>query len=222
MWKALLLKEWRDTSLTLGVAAVTLALWLAEMTGWGFFTSAQNFDIQSPAPMSSANQWFVLFLAAGAVGLALQQTIPESNRQTWLFLLHRPLDRRVFPLAKWVAGMAGWCVLALVPFVAYLIWAAGEGRHASPFVWEYTYAWWQTIAGISLLYSGAFLAGLRPARWWGTRLFPVVATSVWMALCWQMTVAGGWGCTALVTGTLLLHAWLLKIVLDEAAERDYP
>jgi ABC-type transport system involved in multi-copper enzyme maturation permease subunit len=222
MWKALLLKEWRDTSLTLGVAAVALALWVAEMTGWGFFTPAHNFDVQSPAPLKTANQWFVLILSAAAIGLAMQQTVPESNRQTWLFLLHRPLDRRVIPLAKWGAGMAVWCTLALVPFLLYLIWAAGEGHHASPFVWRHTYGWWQTIAGISLLYSGAFLSGLRPAKWLGTRLFPLFAAAVWMFFCWAVTQYGGVVCLAYLAGTIALHVLSLKLVLEVAEERDYP
>jgi hypothetical protein len=222
MWKALLLKEWRDTSLTLGGAAVALALWLLEMTGWGFFTPSHNFDVQSPAPLPSANQWYVLFLSASAIGLALQQTVPESNRQTWLFLLHRPLDRRAIPLAKWLAGMAVWSGLALVPFVLYLGWATSEGHHASPFVWRHTYAWWQTIAGTSLLYSGAYLSGLRPAKWLGTRLFPLSAAAVWMFFCWAVTNFGGIGCLAFLAGTIALHVLSLKLVLEVAEERDYP
>ena len=54
--------------------------------------------------------------------------------------------------------------------------AAGQ-RHrniASPFRWSWTLPTWMVIGIMLPVYVGAFPSGLRPARWFGTRLFPPV------------------------------------------------
>jgi hypothetical protein len=53
---------------------------------------------------------------------------------------------------------------------------------------------WQTLAGLLLVYLGAFLSGIRPANWFGTRLAPliagvVVAIVIAWSLWWWLTVA---------------------------------
>ncbi len=103
MWKALLLKELRDTSLTLGVASVALALWLAEMTGWGFFTSIHNFDIRSPAPMPNANQWYVLFCRPRH-RIGTPANAARINPADVAVPAPSAVDRRAIPLAKWGRG----------------------------------------------------------------------------------------------------------------------
>ena len=41
---------------------------------------------------------------------------------------------------------------------------------------------WQRALLMPLLYLGAFLSGLRPARWFGTRLLPLIASVVLLIL----------------------------------------
>ena len=36
---------------------------------------------------------------------------------------------------------------------------------------------WLTWLAVGLVYLGAFLSGIRPAAWWGTRLMPLAGAS---------------------------------------------
>ena len=49
------------------------------------------------------------------------------------------------------------------------------GTHASPFFWWMTANAWVALGFIAIVYPAAFLTGLRPARWFGTRLLPLAA-----------------------------------------------
>ena len=56
------------------------------------------------------------------------------------------------------------------------------GKHASPFFWWMTATAWEAWGVIAIVYLAAFLAGIRPARWFGTRLLPLAAGGVLAAL----------------------------------------
>src|SRR5437867_2133155 len=78
-------------------------------------------------------------------------------------------------------GIAGDVLLFLcsVPPVLFLAWwAVTPGHHPSPFLWSMTDQTFRLILATPLLYLGAFLSGLRPARWWGTRLLPLACAYV--------------------------------------------
>ena len=119
--------------------------------------------------------FFIAFSAALAVVLGLRQTVVESHRGTWLFLLHRPVGMRRVIAAKLAVGGGLYLACGAVAILTYAAWALLPGKHASPFLWWMT-AWsWEAWGVIAVVYLAAFLAGLRPGRWFGTRLLPLAA-----------------------------------------------
>ncbi len=118
---------------------------------------------------------FILISAALAVALGFRQSAWESARGTYLFLLDRPLRRDTIFLTKLAVGAGVLLLAAALPIVAYGAWAVVPGHHPSPFAWSMTDAAWRVALLMPLPYLGAFLSGLRPARWFGTRLLPLAA-----------------------------------------------
>jgi hypothetical protein len=64
----------------------------------------------------------------------------------------------------------------------YSWWAATPGHHPSPFAWSMATPAWVLTFLMPLLYLGAFLSGLRPARWFGTRLLPLAGSVGYVVL----------------------------------------
>jgi hypothetical protein len=160
--------------------------------------------------------WFWIISAVFAVALGLRQSAWESARGTYLFLLHRPLRRNAIFLTKLAVGLGVLVVCSSVPIVVYGAWAATPGHHASPFAWSMTVPAWEALALISLLYLGAFLSGLRPARWFGTRLLPLMGVLIVVVLL--PSFRWGYNITAL---TALLGAVLVGNICYVGRMRDY-
>ncbi len=169
-------------------------------------------------PFISDSFTYWLFIVAGVVAaiLGLWQTWWESSRGTFQFLLHRPAKREAMFGAKLLVGVAVWLAIAVLPVLCYALWAAAPGTHASPFEWSMT-AWaWLLCAKMPLVYLGAFLSGLRPARWFGSRFFPLAASLVVLAIL-QLAP---WPLAALLA-CLALEASYVLVILHVAATRDY-
>jgi len=118
---------------------------------------------------------FCFISAALAAALGMRQTAVESSRGTWLFLRHRPASLWQVLAAKLAVGTGLYLICGLIPILTYAAWAELPGRHASPFSWWMTMDAWKAWGLITIIYLGTFLAGIRPARWFGTRLLPLAA-----------------------------------------------
>jgi hypothetical protein len=183
--RALAFKELREVA---GIAAAALGCYLALVVN---LMGAKVFDWvpgmpagteEVPFTGSDFATLFLLISAVFAVALGFRQSAWESARGTYLFLLHRPLGREAVMLTKLGVGAGVLLVGASVPVVLYAAWAAVPGHHPSPFAWSMTAGAWQMTLLMPLLYLGAFLSGLRPARWFGTRLLPLVTAVAALAL----------------------------------------
>jgi hypothetical protein len=120
---------------------------------------------------------FYLWLCIGglAIALGMRQTAWELGQGTYYFLLHRPVSRyRVF-ISKLAVGLISVLVSSLVLITIYAWWAATPGHVAAPFDWSMTFPAWQNWIALPLLYLGAFLSGIRPGKWFGSRLLPLAA-----------------------------------------------
>jgi ABC-2 family transporter protein len=102
------------------------------------------------------------------------QTLGESRMGTSLFWLHRPVSRTGLVGVKLAVGLTVYIVLASMPIIFCAIWTAIPGHYPAPFEWSMTYKAWWILLDIGLLYLAAFLSGIRPARWFGSRLLPLV------------------------------------------------
>ena len=178
MLKALVFKELRETAL-LGLLALAIGFYnLASVLGYhiphwsGHRTSIAPF----------VDDGFVAEVAIVAmllaVALGLMQSFAESVRGTWLWLLHRPIGRYQVIAVKLAVGATVYLLCATPPLIVYSLWAATPGTHASPFEWSMTIDAWRYCFAMLVMYFAAFLSGMWPGRWFGTRLFPFLGVGV--------------------------------------------
>ncbi len=155
--------------------------------------------------------------AALAIALGFRQSAWEPSQGTALYLLHLPVGRRRIFLIKLMTGIGLLFVCTLIPIVSYAAWAATPGTHASPFEWSMTGSAFRIWLILPLVYLGAFASGIRPARWFGSRLLPLLAVAFPAVFCFA--IAPWWliGLPLL----LLVMAALVSDILWEAATRDF-
>jgi hypothetical protein len=161
--------------------------------------------------------FFTFISVIFAVALGFRQSAWESAKGTYLFLLHRPLRRDMIFLTKLATGAGVLLVGASLPVAAYAAWSAVPGHHSSPFEWSMTGPTWRMTFLLPLLYLGAFLSGLRPARWFGTRLLPLVAALVAFVLLGDMS---RWWLVGLPL-SFALYGLLVANICYVARVRDY-
>ncbi len=177
MLRALVLKELRETAWMALVALVAQLAFVANCAGHAVVPFWSTRDIrQIPFLDSSFLTTFCFVSVALAAALGLRQTAYESGRGTWLFLLHRPVSLWRVLAAKLAVGTGLYLICGLIAILSYAAWAAMPGNHASPFFWWMTFPAWAAWGAMTIVYLAAFLAGIRPAHWFGTRLLPLVAS----------------------------------------------
>jgi hypothetical protein len=217
--RALAFKELREV---FGIAAVALGGYLVLVAS---LMGAKVFDWIPAIPSGTQEVpftgvgftvFFTFVSVVFAVALGFRQSVWESARGTYLFLLHRPVPRNVVFLVKLGVGLGVLLACASLPIVLYGGWASVPGTHPSPFAWSMTEPAWQMALLMPLLYLGAFLSGLRPGRWFGTRLFPLVASVVVVVLLADLR----WWSLGFPLA-LVLSALLVGNVCFVARVRDY-
>jgi hypothetical protein len=183
--RAVAFKELREVA---GIAAVALAGYLAlvvSLTGAKVFQWMPGMPHGMDGVPFSGGQFTGFFTWVSlvfAVALGFRQSAWESARGTFLFLLHRPVSRRAIFLIKLAVGSGTLLLCASLPILLYAWWAALPGHHPSPFAWSMANPAWLLTFLMPLIYLGAFLSGLRPARWFGTRLLPLAGSMGFVVL----------------------------------------
>jgi len=220
MTTALAYKEFRET---IGIAAIGLALLLGAASvhmGWNVLPYALSMNLRGYWHIPFLNDAFVGQFAMVAFGLAaalgLRQSLGDFIGDGYLFLLHRPVSRGQIYAAKLAVGLAMYFAFAALPVLLYAWWASLPGTHASPFDWAMTIPAWTTLLAMTAVYFGAFLAGIRPANWFGSKLAPLVAAGALLIPVMSLPTAAG--LPILLVGDALL-VWLILYV---AQNRDFP
>jgi ABC-type transport system involved in multi-copper enzyme maturation permease subunit len=220
MLKALVFKELRET---VGIASLALlAYFLVIGRLVGYQTIPFNISQWQAIPFfnDGFTGWFYFISIGFSIALGLRQTIGESWRGTWLPLLHRPVDKRNLIAIKLAVGLGVYLLVSVVPILVYAAWAATPGTHASPFCWWMTFQSWAAWRIIAICYFGAFLTGLRPGRWFGTRLAPMAAVVLPAALvAFFSNVLHWWFLGWLIL--ILICAFLVNMILYVLRTRDY-
>ena len=217
MLRAMIFKELRETYWIALVALGVCVFFIVEqLMGYNLESMVRMERPYIPFASNEFTSPFGFISACLAMALGFRQSIWESFRGTWPVLLHRPVSRRWVVGVKLAAGLGLYLVTAAMPILLYAGWAATPGTHASPFEWSMTLGAWQKWLGIMGFYLAAFLVGIRPARWLGSRLLPLVGAGVLAAVLldldwWQWSVAGA----------LVLDACLVGTILFVASSRDY-
>jgi hypothetical protein len=222
MLRALLYKELRETGWIAAIALLAYLGYAANCAGHMVlpFFNAGNVDgvpfLDGGYPVS-----FGFVSTCFVIALGMRQSAVESGRGTWLFLLHRPMSMRRIIAVKLAVGAGLYLFCGAVGILTYAVWAAMPGKHPSPFQWWMTASMWNNWGVFTILYLGAFLAGIRPARWFGTRLLPLVAAAtltVFLAvLPSEIPYWRPWGVVALV----LVLVCFLSFIDFVAWTRDY-
>jgi len=226
MIRALAIKELRETA---WIAAIGLAAYLL-VVGMAVSPSLERSVISVPGLNIFAQIFFGAgtgqefpFLGSGFVSafgwisvvlvlaLGYRQSLGESLGNTYGFLLHRPVDRTTVLVSKMLVGLSLFLAFAAVPVLLYAWWAATPGTHPSPFEWSMMSFTWKLWIAMPVLYLGAFTSGIRPGRWRGTRLLPLVAAVVAWLLAVFLPLWPVSGLPILILATVLFVASILWI-----------
>lgn len=173
MIRAIALKELREVSVFAGLGL--LAFLLVATAHMGLNPGWPATPNYYPFLGDSFRFQFGLVAVALAASIGLWQSLGDQWGGANLFLLHRPVSRRQLVGAKLALGLMAYLAVAAVPIVIYAAWARTPGSFAGPFFWSMTSETCETWAAGTAVYLGAFVAGLRPASWFGTRLAPLAA-----------------------------------------------
>lgn len=188
----------------------------------------RSYQIRSHHNHYSAGVWVSLFTrdlyplcilvpASFAALLGLVQTVSESIQGTWGYLLHLPPARQRVIRIKLTSGLVAYTLCSGSFLAICVLVALSRQTVIRPLEWWMISPVMQCIVSGVLIYLGAFLTGLRPARWYGSRLLPLVGVSgLWGLLLY---VPSWW-----VFGfplLLVLCVVLIAMIFHVAEIRDY-
>jgi len=132
-------------------------------------------------------------------------------------LLHRPARRETIFATKLAVGAVVCLLLGGLPVLCYALWAAAPGTHPSPFFWSMTGWVWQMCLEIPLVYLGAFLSGLGPGRWYGSRFLPLAGS---LFLLWGVHELLPWPAAGLLA-ILLISVCFGVAIFRGTRSRDF-
>ena len=223
---ALVRKELRETRAFAALSLVLYLVYVSKLMGKGgrLLTALLN-NVPGmrgePVDVPFVQDIFVVMLSfigiVLAIALGFRQSAWEPSQGTAPYLLHLPLTRRTIVMTKLLTGIGLLLGCTLLPILSYAIWAAMPGTHPGPFEWLMTGPAFRVWLLMPLVYLGAFASGIRPARWFGSRLLPVIAVAVPAIFSYATR---HWWLIGLPL-LLLVAAVLVSDILREAETRDF-
>jgi ABC-type transport system involved in multi-copper enzyme maturation permease subunit len=215
MLKALVWKESRELAplVAMSIFAELLFFLPPEL----MFGSQSTSDL-IPFVSSRLTTWILVVGGAAGIAFGFWQTVGESMRGTYHFLLHRPVTRETILVTKLGVGVALVLLLTGVPILGYALWAARPATHASPFYWAMTAHTWQLWIQLPMFYFAAFLSGLRPAAWLGSRAIPLASS---LPLSLLLFFAGFLSPWLQLAGSLAIEAFLVYVIFFVLSARDF-
>ena len=162
MSKALVIKELRETAWIVILAAGAFAYSILRLVGYHPLMGSSDRVMNIPFVDGHFLSDFEEIAAVFAIVLALRQSAWESLRGTSVFLLWRPVSRDRILAVKMTVGLALLLGTSGLAFLAYALWAARPGTHASPFYWSMTIDSAVMWLAMTPIYLGSFLSGIRP------------------------------------------------------------
>jgi ABC-type transport system involved in multi-copper enzyme maturation permease subunit len=221
MWKTLAFKELRGVLPIACIAIIAYFAFIFHQIGFDILPFWTTPRWQGNFPYQELSNGFLSFYCmisvAFAAVLGFWQTVRESTAGTWLYLLHHPVSRNKIFATKLAVGLAAYLLVAALPILLYSFWAATPGTHPSPFFWWMTEPAWKSLLIIALCHLGAFLSGIRPGRWFGTRLLPLVSVGFFALL---ISVIPFWWCLGLAA-LALAGAIFVSLIYFVAKTRDF-
>lgn len=216
MTRALVVKELRECAAAMALAALAAAYALCTLWGVRIGPWMVSEPEEFPFFGDDFEALVMLIGVALAVVLGMKQTQWEIVRGTFPYLLFRPMPRRRVFLLKWAVGAALVAGGAAIMILLHGIHAMTPGRQAFPFYWSMTVPTWHLWFTLPLVYSAVFLSGIRPGRWYGSKLLPLVAGGM---IAFVLSIQPWWW-LALV-GSAIGTFVCIFAALQVAETRDY-
>jgi hypothetical protein len=227
MFKAMALKEFREIRGLVLLALVAYILLLAGVIGsdspWNIFWLFgwfRTYNLGIPFLSDDFRDWFLVISIIFAIALALRQSFGEALGGTYPFLFHRPANRCRLIATKLSVGVGVYLIVTITVIFIYAAWAATPATHASPFEWGMAAPTLVATLANTIFYLGVYLSVIRPGRWHGSRLLPLV-TAVFLALAAIMLVGRSEIFVWPLVITLLGDVWLVAMILFVVRTRDY-
>jgi hypothetical protein len=223
MIRAIVTKELRETWAYAALALALAMVYVCRQTGiWSGFLNLILSWVPGlserallPFIQSGFGATFGLIAFVLAMALGFRQSVWEGSQGTALYLLHLPLPRHTYFLTKLSTGIGLQLACTSLPILWYACWAAWPGTHPAPFEWSMIGQVIRLWLLTPLVYLGAFASGIRPARWIGSRPFPLVAVAI--PAFFIYTTSWLVGLSLLV----IISAGLISDILLEACTRDF-
>jgi hypothetical protein len=219
-------KELRETRAFAVVSLLSYLVYLSNLTGVGGPMARSLVGlvpgmVATPPdiPFVQDNFGTMLFFIGTllAIALGFRQSAWEPSQGTALYLLHLPLGRRTIVLTKLLIGVVMLLACTLAPILIYATWASQPRTHPGPFEWGMVDGALRIWILQPLVYLGAFASGIRPARWFGSRMLPLASAFVPMTLAFAIPFWWLIGLPILCMGA----AMLLSDILWEIETRDF-
>jgi len=217
MLKALVIKELRESAGVVALALIAMIVVCAELHGIDEIGTPRFLEIRDRFPFVSDDFFsrFALVIFPLAAVLGIKQSAWELGQNSYQFLLHRPVQRSFVFNTKIIVGCGLVFVIGGLAIVAYALRVAIPGSSPTPFLWSMTADEWQIVLCALVVYLGAFLSGIRPAHWFGTRLAPVMTAG---GAAFVFSFLSGW--LAFIASALVAALYLAGIFYY-ANDRDY-
>lgn len=175
MLKALVIKELRESAGILALACLAVVYALSELTGLRLLGWGGRSLNTYPFIYDQLLYYISLCIGGLAIALGMKQTAWELGQGTLFFLFHRPMSRTQMFACKLAVGSACVLLLSAMLILIYTWWVATPSHVEGPFFWSMTKRAWQLWLAMPVVYLGSFLSGIRPGKWFGSRLVPLVA-----------------------------------------------
>jgi hypothetical protein len=221
MLQAIVKKELRELWAFAAVALALVTACVCRQTGiWSRFL-VWLFDWlpglgDSTALLPFIQRGFGMPYGLAAILLGIRQSCGAQERESAPYLLQLPLRRHTLVLTRLLTGLGLQMAVMLLPLLFYAGWAARSGTHPAPFEWTMAVPAIRLWLIIPLVYLGAFASGIRPARWAGSRLLPLLGITIPAVVVYNASLA-----VALPLLAAIVAALAIEIVY-EAETRDYP
>jgi hypothetical protein len=216
----LLVKELRESLPLAALGALGVVYAITQLTGWTIYPGLNFLDVwEIRVPFVKNDDFISALMPIGLITAAatgLKQTAWEAFNGTFQYLLFKPATRSTIMAVKMLLGLALVQTISAALIIWYAAWAARQGNLAAPFQWSMTSDAWRAWSTLPVAYLAAFLSGMRPARWFGTKLAPLAAG--FMA-CVCLAIQPWWWLA--LPGTAVLSVLLALAILHLAAVRDY-
>jgi hypothetical protein len=217
--RALVTKELRETRAYAGLALVLSLAYVYRQVGFCTWLAVlvPGLAVRAVLPFVQTGFGAVLGLIGFALALTLgfRQSCWDFSHGTTLYLLHLPVRRRTYFLTKLSTGIGLLLASMSLPILLYAGWADWPGTHPAPFEWSMIGPALRLWLLMPVIYLGAFASGIRPARWVGSRLLPLLAAMIPAVWVYKTSWLAGLPVLGLVSA-----AFISDILLETAA-RDF-